>query len=74
VAEATGPTGKYTVAKSSPFEINPSFSNPDLSPGQDNQVAQRALQGLVSKLLHEGWESVGEGDTWFNRQFRRQVQ
>jgi hypothetical protein len=73
VAEAEGPTGAYTAAKSFAFSINPSFSGPDVSPKADDNQAKAALEGVVGKLLQEGWELTGEGDRWFHRQFRRHV-
>jgi hypothetical protein len=72
-AEASGPTGYYTAAVSAPFTLNPSFSAPDLSPRPNDFGATQALNGLVNKLLQDGWEQIGEGSSWFNRQFRRRV-
>jgi hypothetical protein len=44
-----------------------------VSPKPDDGDAKAALEGLVKRLLQEGWESTGEGDNGFNRQFRRSV-
>jgi hypothetical protein len=74
IAEATGPTGAYTAATSQAFTINPSFSSPDLSPKPTDFGAKQALDAVVNKLLQEGWEQIGEGPAWFQRQFRRRVQ
>lgn len=73
VAEAAGPTGAYTAATSSSFTLNPAFSSPDLAPKADDRAAKQALDGLITKLTQSGWESIGDGDSWFNRQFRRRV-
>jgi hypothetical protein len=72
-AAASGPTGEYTAATSSSFTLNPSFSAPDLSPKPNDFGAAQALEALTAKLRQEGWEQIGEGNSWFNRQFRRRV-
>ena len=73
VALADGPTGPYTGARSSVFTINPSFSDPGCVPRENDHGAQQALSELSARLVAEGWERIGDGEAWFNLQFRRRL-
>lgn len=73
LAQVDAPTGGYTAARSQPFNINPSFSDPDFRPKIDDDGAQAAFKELVARLEQDGWQPIGDGDAWFNRLFRRQV-
>jgi hypothetical protein len=73
VALASGPAGQYMGARSPVFEINPSFSHPDCVPKENDSGARHALDEVTNRLVAEGWEVIGDGEFWFNRQFRRRL-
>ena len=73
VALAIGPTGAYTGARSCVFTINPSFSYADCVPKEDDREAGQALEEITNRLVADGWEMIGDGDLWFDRQFRRRL-
>jgi len=73
VAEVEGPSGAYNAAKSKPFTINPSFSDPDYCPKSNDREAKASLETLITKLVQDGWEQYGEGNQWFSHLLRRKV-
>lgn len=65
-ARATKPTGRAYLAGRSPM-VRWESGDP---PAQAGSIAA-AHESLVAKLVREGWEPEGRGDTWYGRRFRR---
>ena len=58
------------VAKSEKFELE-KFNT--MGPNENNKKHKAAFDGLVSKLLAQGWEYAGQGDCWFHNSYRRKT-
>ena len=68
-AKATGETGNYDAGESDIFE------GTRLGPNSSKNDAVDAHDGLVKKLLANGWERIEtQGSEWYSFRFRRSQQ
>ena len=89
VAQGMGPQGHFIAGKSEPFkrlltDWNSTYGKTMRlrtipSPGgypnvpADREWDNSTLKRFVQKLASEGWDHDGQGEWWFNHQFRRSV-
>lgn len=62
--KASSPTGDYKAGESD-------WMNAPGYPDHRNRHHAQALEQLVSRLLQDGWEPVGQGEGWYNIHLRR---
>lgn len=72
VAFALGTKGGYVVAESSVLtNVGPILNDEGLAAKSNNPALRAALEGVITHLTKEGWESVGSGTKWWNKKFRK---
>lgn len=66
-AEAIGPQGPFNAGNTERFKLR---SDEDLT--RQHAGAVSAINGLITKLVADGWESTGGiGEDWWNHRFQR---
>lgn len=71
IANATGPRGSYSAARSGTFPATPGYPIPiDAS----DPRANAALAEVVQELMAAGWKPLPRGEHWFSFRFYRQVE
>lgn len=70
-AQASGPRGSYSTARSGSFPATPGYPIP-IDASDPRAIA--ALAEVVQELMSAGWKPLPRGEHWFSFRFYRQVE